>query len=197
MRAMWSSGRARSTPERRRSGDDPPSNAHCDRKTKQRSPPFAGTHRFDARLNLSPSCKHWLDQADIAKTGAVIIGSSNALDILSINGASLDLTSTMITDVEILQAGTAKATTFLVDTADLADVTAITGSTESRQFQIFQADAPKVWGIAIGTRNLERAHERCVERGIPCTEPAVTPWGETRPDYGRAARRMSKRTRSG
>ena len=54
----------------------------------------------------------------------------------------------------------------------------ITGSTESRQFQIFQADAPKVWGIAIGTRNLERAHERCVERGIPCTEPTVTPWGD-------------------
>jgi len=54
----------------------------------------------------------------------------------------------------------------------------ITGSPESRQFQIFQADAPKIWGIAIGTRNLERAHERCVERGIPCTEPAVTPWGD-------------------
>lgn len=54
----------------------------------------------------------------------------------------------------------------------------ITGSTESRQFQIFQADVPKVWGIAIGTRNLERAHDRCVERGIPCTEPTVTPWGD-------------------
>jgi hypothetical protein len=54
----------------------------------------------------------------------------------------------------------------------------ITGSPESRQFQIFQAAEPKIWGIAIGTRHLERAHERCVERGIPCTEPAVTPWGE-------------------
>jgi glyoxalase/bleomycin resistance protein/dioxygenase superfamily protein len=54
----------------------------------------------------------------------------------------------------------------------------ITGSTESRQFQIFQADAPKIWGIAIGTRHLERAHERCVERGIPCTEPTVTAWGD-------------------
>ena len=27
-------------------------------------------------------------------------------------------------------------------------------------------------------RNLERAHQRCVERGIPCTEPALTPWGD-------------------
>jgi hypothetical protein len=54
----------------------------------------------------------------------------------------------------------------------------IAGSTESRQFQIFQADAPKIWGIAIGTRHLERAHERCVERGIPCTELQVTPWGD-------------------
>ena len=55
----------------------------------------------------------------------------------------------------------------------------ITGSSESRQFQIFQADTPKIWGVAIGTRNLERAYERCVERGIPCTEPTVTPWGDS------------------
>ncbi len=54
----------------------------------------------------------------------------------------------------------------------------ITGSPESRQFQIFQGDVPKIWGVAIGTRHLERAHERCVERGIPCTEPAITPWGD-------------------
>ena len=54
----------------------------------------------------------------------------------------------------------------------------ITGSTESRQFQILQGDRPHIWGVAIGTRNVERAHERCVERGIPCTEPAVTPWGD-------------------
>lgn len=53
----------------------------------------------------------------------------------------------------------------------------ITGSTESRQVQILHGDKPHIWGIAIGTRHLERAHERCVERGIPCTEPALTPWG--------------------
>jgi hypothetical protein len=55
----------------------------------------------------------------------------------------------------------------------------ITGSPESRQFQIFEADTPHIWGVAIGTRNLERAHDRCVERGIPCTDPAVTPWGDS------------------
>lgn len=54
----------------------------------------------------------------------------------------------------------------------------ITGSPESRQFQIFQADEPKIWGIAIGTRHLERAHERCIERGIPCTDLQLTAWGD-------------------
>lgn len=54
----------------------------------------------------------------------------------------------------------------------------ITGSTESRQFQILKGDTPHIWAVAIGTRHLERAHERCVQRGIPCTEPAVTPWGD-------------------
>jgi catechol 2,3-dioxygenase-like lactoylglutathione lyase family enzyme len=54
----------------------------------------------------------------------------------------------------------------------------IAGSTESRQFQILQGEKAHVWGVAIGTRHLERAHERCVARGIPCTEPALTAWGE-------------------
>ena len=54
----------------------------------------------------------------------------------------------------------------------------IVGSTDSRQFQIFQGDVAHVWGIAIGTRHLERAYQRCVDAGIPCTEPALTPWGD-------------------
>lgn len=54
----------------------------------------------------------------------------------------------------------------------------ITGSTESRQFQIFQGDRPHIWAVAIGTRHLERAHQRCVERGIPCTEPDLAQWGD-------------------
>jgi len=54
----------------------------------------------------------------------------------------------------------------------------ITGSTESRQFQILQGDRAHIWGVAIGTRYVERAHQRCVERGIACTEPALTEWGD-------------------
>ncbi len=52
----------------------------------------------------------------------------------------------------------------------------ITGSPESRQFQIFAAAEPKIWSVALGTRNIERAHERCLERGLPCTELNVTGW---------------------
>jgi hypothetical protein len=56
----------------------------------------------------------------------------------------------------------------------------ITGSTESRQFQIFPGPTPHVWAVAVGTRHLERAHTRCVERGIPCTDPTETAWGDGR-----------------
>jgi hypothetical protein len=52
----------------------------------------------------------------------------------------------------------------------------IVGDASSRQFQIFQGDEPKVWGVAIGTRDLEGAHERCVERAIPCTDLQLTEW---------------------
>jgi hypothetical protein len=55
----------------------------------------------------------------------------------------------------------------------------IVGDPQSRQFQIFQADQPKVWGVAIGTRDLEGAHARCVEREIPCTDITLTPWGDS------------------
>jgi hypothetical protein len=54
----------------------------------------------------------------------------------------------------------------------------ITGSPESRQFQVLQGDQPRIWAVAVGTRHLERAYERCIERGILCTEPSLTPWGE-------------------
>jgi hypothetical protein len=54
----------------------------------------------------------------------------------------------------------------------------ITGSSESRQFQIVHGDKAHIWAVAIGTRHLERAHERCRERDIPCTEPTVSGWGE-------------------
>jgi hypothetical protein len=54
----------------------------------------------------------------------------------------------------------------------------ITGSTESRQFQILQGDKAHVWSVAIGTRHIERAYERCLARRIACTEPDLTRWGD-------------------
>jgi hypothetical protein len=53
----------------------------------------------------------------------------------------------------------------------------IVGSPESRQLQIFAAKEPKIWAVAIGTRHVERAHERCVERRLPCTDVESAPWG--------------------
>ncbi|HSS11567.1 MAG TPA: VOC family protein [Acidimicrobiales bacterium] len=55
----------------------------------------------------------------------------------------------------------------------------ITGSTESRQFQILRGDRAHIWAVAVGTRHLERAHARCIEQGIPCTEPRLTAWGSS------------------
>jgi hypothetical protein len=54
----------------------------------------------------------------------------------------------------------------------------ITGSPDSRQFQIFSSDAPLIWAVCIGTRHIERAHERCQERGIPATTITVADWNE-------------------
>ena len=56
----------------------------------------------------------------------------------------------------------------------------ITGSPESRQFQIFYGQRAHVWGVAVGTRHLERAHERCIADGLPCTDLQETDWGDGR-----------------
>jgi hypothetical protein len=53
----------------------------------------------------------------------------------------------------------------------------IIGSPDSRQFQVLQGPVPHIWGVAIGTRDVEGAHERCVALGFPCTDPAVMAWG--------------------
>jgi catechol 2,3-dioxygenase-like lactoylglutathione lyase family enzyme len=53
----------------------------------------------------------------------------------------------------------------------------ITGTPDSRQFQVFYGQRPHIWGAAIGTRHLERAHERCVADGLPCTDIQETGWG--------------------
>jgi hypothetical protein len=54
----------------------------------------------------------------------------------------------------------------------------ITGSTESRQFQVLRGEKPRIWSVAVGTRHLERAHARCVERGIPCSDMELVPWAD-------------------
>ncbi|MFI5046532.1 MAG: hypothetical protein ACHQIG_05670 [Acidimicrobiia bacterium] len=54
----------------------------------------------------------------------------------------------------------------------------ITGDPNSRQFQIFGSDTPRLWAICIGTRHIERAHERCLARGIPATPITVADWNE-------------------
>jgi catechol 2,3-dioxygenase-like lactoylglutathione lyase family enzyme len=54
----------------------------------------------------------------------------------------------------------------------------ITGSSESRQLQILRGAKPHVWSVAIGTRHIERAHQRCKERGIPCSDMQWVDWNE-------------------
>ena len=54
----------------------------------------------------------------------------------------------------------------------------ITGTPESRQFQILRGKQAHLWSIAVGTRHIERAHERCVERGIPCSDVQLVDWNE-------------------
>ena len=59
------------------------------------------------------------------------------------------------------------------------DVTGfISGDTNSRQFQILSGEKAQVWAVCIGTRYIERAHERCAARGIPATPITVADWNE-------------------
>ena len=54
----------------------------------------------------------------------------------------------------------------------------IAGSTESKQFQILRGPRAGIWSVAIGTRHIERAHARCLERGIPCSDMQLVDWNE-------------------
>jgi len=54
----------------------------------------------------------------------------------------------------------------------------IVGDVSSRQFQVLQGPKAHIWAVAVGTRHIERANERCKERGIPCTDVGKTPWGD-------------------
>jgi hypothetical protein len=54
----------------------------------------------------------------------------------------------------------------------------ITGSAESRQFQILRGPRAGIWSVAVGTRHIERAHQRCKERGISCSDMQLVDWND-------------------
>jgi hypothetical protein len=54
----------------------------------------------------------------------------------------------------------------------------IAGDPQSRQFQILHGESPAFWAVCVSTRHIERAHERCLERGIPATPITVADWNE-------------------
>jgi uncharacterized protein YciI len=66
-----------------------------------------------------------VDLADLASKGSVLGGS--ATDTLIVGGTAFDLSSTMLSSVEVLQAATADDTTFTVDQADLASKGSVIG----------------------------------------------------------------------
>src|ERR1700677_1480984 len=54
----------------------------------------------------------------------------------------------------------------------------ITGSTQRRQFHLLRGDGAHIWAVAIATRDIDGAHQRCVAAAIPCTDPGLVPgWG--------------------
>ena len=71
----------------------------------------------------------------------------------------------------------------------------ITGDPSSRQFQIFQGDEPKVWGVAIGTRDLEGAPRgawSAASRAPTSSSPSGTTAGRSASSSPRPAASCSK-----
>ena len=52
----------------------------------------------------------------------------------------------------------------------------IAGSVESRQIQVFPSDQPDIWAIAIGTRDVEGTHAKCLANDFPTTPIVATPF---------------------
>jgi hypothetical protein len=75
-----------------------------------------------------------VDQADLAGNGS-IIGTKN-VDTLIAAGSSLDLSSTTLTSIEILKAGSTSATTFIVDKGDLAAGGSVIGTGKDDTLQL-------------------------------------------------------------
>ena len=53
----------------------------------------------------------------------------------------------------------------------------IVGDENSRQFQVLRGDASRIWGVAIGTRDVARAHKLCLEHGFEASPIDLTAWG--------------------
>ena len=79
------------------------------------------------RAGVGTATTFIVDAADLASGGSVF-GSSGS-DTLTMKGTSFDLTSTTLSSIEILQAGSSLATTFSVDTTDLLSGGSVLGST--------------------------------------------------------------------
>jgi hypothetical protein len=54
----------------------------------------------------------------------------------------------------------------------------LVGDGTSRGVQIVQADEPRIWSVAIGTRDVEGAYARATEAGLPCTDLRDGAWGD-------------------
>jgi hypothetical protein len=54
----------------------------------------------------------------------------------------------------------------------------IVGNRASGELQVVAGETPHIWGVAIGTRDVEGAHDRCGQFGAPCTEIHEHAWGE-------------------
>ena len=54
----------------------------------------------------------------------------------------------------------------------------IAGSSDSRQFQIFEGGPAACWAVCISTRHVEDVHARAATRGVPCTPIDMADWNE-------------------
>ncbi len=88
---------------------------------------LSSVEKLVADVNVTGAVTFTLDQADLAKNGTVE-GISSESDTLLAVGTVLDLSSTTLTSIEILQAGNSKATTFTVNPTDLASDGSVMGS---------------------------------------------------------------------
>jgi hypothetical protein len=53
----------------------------------------------------------------------------------------------------------------------------IVGDEKSRQFQVLRGPDAHLWSVAIGIRDLEAAHRRARDRGLPVSDIDVVPFG--------------------